>query len=240
MDYRDVLKHGDEFYLPNLSIDIVIIGYEVGALKCLLLKLHDKWILPGGYIGRTESVADSAMRILRDRTGLQDAHLKFLEVFGKKDRQFGSDNADYFKESGLEWQENSWVTNRFVTLAYYSLVDIRETNPVIANFDEAFGWFRFDALPEMWMDHASIVHTARNRLKEDIKHEHMTFELLPEEFTMPELHQLHQVILEEKIDRSRFQKKMLSTDLFERLPKKQRDTPGRNPYQYRVKKTELS
>ena len=111
---------------------------------------------------------------------------------------------------------------------------------MVTHFDEAFGWFRFDELPEMWMDHASIVRTARNRLKEDIKHEHMTFELLPEEFTMPELHQLHQLILEEKIDRSRFQKKMLSTKLFERLPKKQRDTPGRNPYQYRVKKSDPS
>ena len=47
--------------------------------------------------------------------------------------------------------------------------------------------------------------------------------------------QLHQAILEEPLDRSRFQKKMLATGLFERLPKRQKDSPGRNPYQYRVK-----
>jgi hypothetical protein len=52
---------------------------------------------------------------------------------------------------------------------------------------------------------------------------------------MPELHQLHQTILGEKIDRSRFQKKMLSTGLFERLPKRKKESPGRNPYQYTVK-----
>ena len=94
----------------------------------------------------------------------------------------------------------------------------------------------FAVLPKMWMDHKSIVNTARQRLKEDIPHEQMTYNLLPKKFTMPELHQLHQVILEKKIDRSRFQKKMLATGMFERLPKLEKSTPGRNPYQYRVKK----
>jgi 8-oxo-dGTP diphosphatase len=90
-------------------------------------------------------------------------------------------------------------------------------------------------LPSMWMDHKSIVLEAREKLKEDIKHEHMTYNLLPKEFTMPELHQLHQTILEEKLDRSRFQKRMLSSGIFERLPKLQKETPGSNPFQYRVK-----
>ncbi|MGB5244631.1 MAG: hypothetical protein WBN50_13505, partial [Lutimonas sp.] len=43
--------------------------------------------------------------------------------------------------------------------------------------------------------------------KEDMKQEQITFNLLPDEFTMPELHQLHQTILEENLDRSRFQKR---------------------------------
>ena len=235
MDYRNVIEHGDQFYLPNLSIDIVIIGYDDGVLKCLLLKLQDKWILPGGFIRRTESVDAAASSILRERTGLSDPHLKFLEVFGNSNRHFGKEIQKFAREQGLDWHAENWINNRFVTLAYYSLVDINHTQPVLGDIDEDYGWFRFDSLPNMWMDHAPIVAKARERLKEDIKHEHMTFELLPEKFTMPELHQLHQVILEENIDRSRFQKKMLSTNMFERLPTKQRDTPGRNPYQYRVK-----
>jgi 8-oxo-dGTP diphosphatase len=136
----------------------------------------------------------------------------------------------------MEWREDYWFNNRFVSLAYYSLVNMDKTHPSVRHFDEAFAWFDFDELPEMWMDHKSIVNTARQRLKEDIPHEQMTYNLLPKKFTMPELHQLHQVILEEKIDRSRFQKKMLATGMFERLPKLEKSTPGRNPYQYRVKK----
>ena len=80
------------------------------------------------------------------------------------------------------------------------------------------------------------MEAARLSLREDIRHEQITFNLLPDTFTMPELHQLHQTILQEPLDRSRFQKKMLATGLFERLPQRQKDSPGRNPYQYRVKR----
>ena len=124
-----------------------------------------------------------------------------------------------------------------MTLAYYSLVDIDQTKPVLGSVDEAFAWFSMDALPEMWMDHKEIVQTAQNRLKNDVQQEHLTYNLLPEEFTMPQLHQLHQTILGEDLDRSRFQKKMLASGIFERLPKLKKDTPGRNPYRYRIKKS---
>lgn len=232
---KEFLERGGEYFLPNLSIDLVIIGYEENVLKCLLLKMGEKWLLPGGYIKRDESVDESAIRILSIRTKLEYPHLKFLSVFGKDDRQFKKEWEEFFEKSGLTWKEDYWINDRFVSLVYYSLVNIEYTYPSVSNFDEAFAWFSFDDLPEMWMDHQAMVMEARARLKEDINQEQLTYKLLPDEFTMPELHKLHQTILGEKIDRSRFQKKMLSTGVFERLPERQKDTPGRNPYQYRIK-----
>jgi len=235
VDLTDFLKHGDEIFLPDLSVDLVIIGYEKGELKCLLLKVRDKWLLPGGYIRRDESVDSAAVRILRERTGLEAPHLKFLAVFGDKNRRFQKEWEELLKEHSLDWNQDYWVFDRFVSLTYYSLVHIESTKPRVSNFDEAFSWFSFDELPEMWMDHNEILSAARDRLKEDILKEPLTYKLLPDQFTMPELHQLHQLILQEQIDRSRFQKKMLSSGLFERLPKRRSNAPGRNPYQYRVK-----
>jgi len=238
MDLYKIYSEGDKFFLPNLSIDLVIIGYQEGDLKCLLLKIDNKWLLPGGYIKIDESVKNAAKRILKERTGLDNQHLKFLSVFGDKDRQFKEELVDYLKKKHLDWKEDSWVNNRFVTLTYYSLVDIDSIKPVIGNFDEQFSWFSFDNLPRMWMDHRSILLEARNRLKEDVQQEHLTYNLLADKFTMPELHQLHQTILGEKLDRSRFQKKMLSSGIFKRLPELQKESPGRNPYQYSVKSKE--
>ena len=162
--------------------------------------------------------------------------IKFLSVFGDKKRKFKDVIKESFEITGIEWKEDYWFNNRFVSLAYYSLVNMDKTFPSVSQFDEAFAWFDFDELPEMWMDHKSIVNTARERIKKDIHQEQMTYNLLPKEFTMPELYQLHQVILQEKIERSRFQKKMLATGMFERLPKLLKSSPEQNPYQYRVKK----
>lgn len=234
MDLKKFLEKGNEFVLPNLSIDIVIIGYRAEELNCLLLQIDDKWLLPGGFILNDESVENAVKRVLKERTSLQDTHFKFLEVFGDKDRRFKQMWKEFYKKSGLSWTDDCWLNSRFITLAYYALVNMEKTFPALNETDQAFAWFSFDKLPNMWMDHKSIALTARNRLKEDMKQAQITFNLLPDEFTMPELHQLHQTILEEKLDRSRFQKKMLSTNLFERLPEQHKDSPGRNPYQYRV------
>ena len=62
MDIKKMLEHGADYFLPNLSIDIVIVGYQDNKLKCLLLNLGDKWALPGGYIKHDESVEDAANR----------------------------------------------------------------------------------------------------------------------------------------------------------------------------------
>jgi len=235
MDVQQFLEQGNKHHLPNLSIDIVIIGYAQHDLKCLMLEMEDKWLLPGGYIRNEESVNDAALRILKERTGLEDPHLKFLSVFGHQNRFFSEEWKAFFAKINLDWQSDYWINNRFVTLTYYSLVNIENTKPKVGNFDKSFAWMSFDKLPDIWLDHKEIVLEARNRLKEDIKQEHSTHNLLAEKFTMPELHRLHQNILEEELDRSRFQKKMLATGLFERLPKKQKESPGSNPYQYRVK-----
>jgi hypothetical protein len=112
---------------------------------------------------------------------------------------------------------------------------MKEVHPEVGPFLEDIKWFDFDRLPAMWMDHREIIDTARNQLKEDILKEQLSHLLLPSEFTMPELHQLHQHILGQQLDRSRFQKKMLASDFFERLPKRQQQVPGPNPFVYRFR-----
>ncbi len=236
MDMREIIERGANYFLPNLSVDVVIIGYEEGVLKCLLLQIGGKWVLPGGYIGLKESVEEATSRVLETRTGLSNSHVSFLSVFGDKDRKFDEEFKQFFEQKGIEWKQDFWIFGRYVTLAYYSLVDIKNTTPILGSFDDAIQWHSFDALPDLWMDHGQIALSALRRLQSDIKREQITYNLLTKNFTMPQLHQLHEVILKEKIDRSRFQKKMLSSGLFERLPQLAKETPGRKPYQYTLKK----
>lgn len=237
MKLKKIIEEGSKHFLPNLSVDLVIIGFKEGILKCLLLKVGEKWVLPGGHIRMNESVDAAVIRTLKERTSLEKPHFKFLRVFGDHNRNFAKEFKEYFDDAGLEWNDKHWLAQRFVTLAYYSLVDMDNMTPTPGEFDEAVAWFDFEQLPEIALDHKNIILEARNRLKQDIQREQLTYNLLPTHFTMPELHQLHETILSEKLDRSRFQKKMLATGTFERLSKRQSDTPGSNPYQYRLKKS---
>jgi len=236
MSIKEYLNQAPQQFIPQLSVDIATIGYQDGLLKCLLLNFKDKWMLPGGFVFQTESVEDAAYRVLSERSGITNAHLQFLQVFGDKERNFYSEYEKYFQAEELETATYKWFNHRFVTLSYYALIDIEKSEPKVGPMDSAWGWFSIDDLPSMMMDHQDIVMSARERLQRDIKSEVISYNLLTEEFTMPELHQLHQVILGEPIDRSRFQKKMLSSGRFERLPQAQKERPGRNPYLYRIKK----
>ena len=143
MDISEFVKNGDQYFLPNLSIDLVIIGYSDAKLKCLLLKIGKKWLLPGGYVQRNESVEDAAQRILKSRAGLEDTFLKFLAVFGSEDRQFKSFLEQFAINEHIHLDQKSWLTGRFVSLTYYALVNYEEIFPTTGDFDEAFGWFDF-------------------------------------------------------------------------------------------------
>ena len=108
------------------------------------MQIGEKWLLPGGYIGKVESVDTAAGRILKERTGLGDPHLKFLSVFGNADRHFRKEWKAFVKKLGQPWKEDYWFNARFVSLAYYSLVELGTTHPVPGDYDEAAAWVAVD------------------------------------------------------------------------------------------------
>ena len=51
------------------------------------------------------------------------------------------------------------------------------------------------------------------RLKGKVRYEPIGFELLPKEFTLGQLQTLYEIVLERRLDRRNFRKKILSMDL---------------------------
>ena len=79
----EFFEKGDQFYIPQLSIDCVIFGFHEGELKVLLLQWKEskKWCLPGGFILKEEHIDDAAVRILQNRTGLKNIYLQQFHTF---------------------------------------------------------------------------------------------------------------------------------------------------------------
>ena len=231
MDLKAIFEEGDKYFLPNLSIDVVVIGYD-GQLKFLLMKNNNSWNIPGGYIGRSESVKDASSRILKELTGLYVDNLKLLSVFGDAHRNFGDQFKLLAEQNGVKWNPNNWLNSRFVSLVHYVMLNIEDVIIEGNDFYDEICWVSIENLVDMNLDHLEIISSTLTQLRTDINEGKTCHELLPNPFTMPQLHQLHQVILQREIDRSRFQKRMIKGGKFRRLPQSKTPSRGRNPYLY--------
>lgn len=186
-----------EYERPALTVDCIIFGFDKDQIKVLLTKraiepFTGKWAFPGGFMNMDETADDCARRKLFEEAGLKDIFLEQLYTFSGLDRD---------------------PRYRVVSVAYYALV--RSTDYILeAGLDiEQVQWFSLDEIPELAFDHNEILSVAIERLKGKIRYQPIGFELLPERFTLPELHRLYEAVLQQKVERGNFRKKILSMDL---------------------------
>jgi 8-oxo-dGTP diphosphatase len=232
-------------YIPQLSVDCVIFGFSHNQLKVLSPKLifkGDFWSLPGGFVRQDESIDQAARRILEQRTGITDIYLEQFHVFGNKDRsnlgffdRISELNEEAFVAHHFNRKELEWITKRFVSIGYYALVDISKVIPVRMETDQSVEWYDIQNLPPMIMDHNDIVASALVSLQQNLDQKLIAFNLLPETFTMNELQEIYEVVLNKTFVRSNFQKKVLDLNVLERLEKKFTGKPNKAPYLYRFR-----
>lgn len=214
-----------DFPRPSLTVDCVVFGLDQEDLKIMLIKrklspFQGKWALPGGFVHINENLDAAAKRELKEETGIEKVFLEQLYTFGEVNRD---------------------PRERVVTVAYYALVNLCE-HKIHARTDAVkAAWFSVDDLPELAFDHELIIDTASQRLKGKVRYQPIGFELLPEKFTLFQLQKLYEIILEQKLDKRNFRKKILSMDLLIELDEVEEDVSHRAArlYQFDEKKYEL-
>lgn len=227
-------SEGVETFLPHLSINCVVLGFRHPDLKVLAHKMQvvDNWLLPGGYVKKTESVDEAANRNLK-LFGIEEVFLRQIKTFGDVNRVNGIDrtkiNPDYMQSDLFDW-----IDQRFVSVVYYGLVNLSATNVNPGGLMDDFAWFDVDKTDGFAMDHAQIVSETRKILSTEILNYPVISSLLPELFTINELRGLFESILNRPIDRGTFRRKMLKLDLIEQIDEK-KDSPGRPSHLFRLK-----
>jgi hypothetical protein len=126
-----------------------------------------------------------------------------------------------------------WLLKRFVSIGYYALVDFTKAIPTPDSISDSCDWFSLDSLPTLMQDHRQIVDKALQVLQANLDHKLIGFNLLPENFTMGDLQCLYETILNKKLIRAAFQRKMLSLGILERVAKKWTGGAHKAPYLYR-------
>lgn len=229
-----------EAYLPGLSVDNVIFGFHADQLKVLLLECRNRkdWMLPGGYIRKDESVDDAAKRVLQDRSGLKNVYLQQFSVFGETRRTKESVMRSAMKSLDISFKDGDWFNQRYVTIGYYALVEFEKVKPTPDTFSVSCAWFDLNALPTMIFDHKEIVEQALVALRQHLHYKPIGYSLLPSTFTMKSLQAIYETILQRKLDRSNFNRKMLSLGILEKKEKLFTGAAHKAPYQYSFNKKE--
>ena len=235
MDMAEFIANGYKRFIPHLSIDCAIFGYHENQLKVLLRswKRVDGWCLPGGNIDRSESIDAAANRILNERTGLTDVFLQQYYTFGDFDRLMNPKNEMLLKSSWLYKEaRGSWLDNRTVSIGYYALIEFSKAVLKPDEFSKDCAWFDIQRLPVLLFDHENMIKKALNTIRTQLKYQPVGLNLLPAKFTLPELQKLYETILDRKIDRRNFQKKILSMGILKQLDQRRKIGPHRSPNLY--------
>lgn len=201
------------------STDCVIFGFHANELKILLIERNEEpykgWrALPGYIVKADESIDDAAERILYELTGLRDLHMEQFHTFGDVDRH---------------------PQGRVITVAYYALIQIdtqQELKPV-TNFARSASWYPVNELGKLPFDHRKIFETGFRKIRRRLSYQPIAFELLPEKFTLTQLQTLYEAILNKKLDKRNFRKKMLSYGFLKELDEKQKGVSYRAAKLYR-------
>jgi len=224
---------------PGLSIDCVIFGFHENELKVLLLKPKndDCWALPGGFVKTDQDVDTEAVRVLKNRTGLDDIFLKQFYLFGNVSRNKAG-HVDKMIENGMiDESLREWFSQRFVTIGYYALVEYSQVkSPTPDDVSEDCQWKPLHDLPELWLDHYEILKRAHHDLKKALNDQPIGLNLLPELFSMPELQALYETVLEKELDRRNFRRKMLAYDILIQTDERRTGGAHKPPILYKFDK----
>lgn len=201
----------------SVSVDCVIFAMKAGQLLVLLSKRkvlsHDtEWSLPGDFIKTEENLVDAPGRILEDLAGIKDVYVEQVRTFGHTER---------------------YPNTRVITVSYYALVN-PENYELLSNNDnvEETAWFNIKEIPTLVLDHQEILDKALGKLKRRIRTEPIGIKLLKKKFSLTQLQQIYEGILDTELDVRNFRKKVFKLDFLEKLNEKEQNVPHRRANLY--------
>ena len=202
---------------PALTVDCVVFGLDDEDLKVLLIQrdqppYEGAWALPGGFVDMDETVEQAALRELQEETGISDVYLEQLYTFSTVDRD---------------------PRGRTVSVAHYALVRLSDHKVRAATDARDAGWFPVRRAKKLAFDHDEILKVALVRLRGKVVYQPIGFELLPPKFTLSALQRLYETILQQRLDKRNFRKKVLSLGVLIELDERERGVPHRAARLYR-------
>ena len=188
----------------KIAVDNCIFTIINNELHILLIQMkkapyQGMWALPGGMIKQNETLDKAALRILKEETNISELYLEQLYSFGKTNRD---------------------PLGRVISVAYFALIPYVGLKIKTLPKYQSVQWWKFADIPKLAYDHNEIIKYAKKRLAWKIAYSNIVWSLLPEKFTINQLQKVYEAILEKKLDKRNFIKKILSLDLIAKIGQK--------------------
>ncbi|OGH46979.1 MAG: hypothetical protein A3A51_01225 [Candidatus Levybacteria bacterium RIFCSPLOWO2_01_FULL_39_10] len=185
---------------PAVSVTVLIFSINDGRLEVVLINRVREpfvgfWSLPGDILPIKNDLDEAAKKILFDKTGIKNIYLEQLYTFGDPKRD---------------------PRGRVITVAYFALLPYNSVDLSKAPDALHAKWIPVKNLStNLAFDHKKIIAYGAERLKNKIEYSNIARALLPEKFRLSELQKIHEIILNTKLDKRNFRKRMLSMKLIE-------------------------
>lgn len=202
----------------------------VTSLKILLYERHavpyqDKWCLPGGFLGIDEMPEENITRKISEKSHVDKCWMEQLYTFcdTRRDPRARVISITYLglmneAESGKVGSKSTWFTIR--PDSSQSMTFVRDS---LTLSESDFGF-----------DHYNIIRVALERLRSKILYSDIVFNLLPEEFTLTQLQNVYETILDKKDQAANFRRKI--TDMVQETDRHTSDK-GHRPAKLYTKAT---
>ncbi|MGC8828727.1 MAG: NUDIX hydrolase [Verrucomicrobiia bacterium] len=177
---------------PAVAVDCVVFGLVLDCVEILLIQRKAEpfkynWALPGGFLNIDEDLETAARRELFEETNIRAEFLEQIGAFGKPNRD---------------------PRDRVISIAYYTMIKPDGLKIKAGSDAMDYQWFYIRNLPPLAFDHKEIIEKALNILRKKVETEPFGIELLPYKFKLSQLQNLYEDILNTRIDKRNFRKKL--------------------------------
>lgn len=200
----------DAYERLPVTVDLILMSVIDGAPAVLLTRrdqhpFEGVWALPGGFVRMGESLDEAAHRVLVEKAGMADAYVEQLYTFGAVNRD---------------------PRTRIISVAYFALLPADrfaaalKAMPDLALAEIAVPWKGEAGGPvevrigdgdplDLAFDHDEVVSLAVRRLRGKLDYSGVAFALLPERFTLRALQDVYEAILDTKLNKPAFRRRMI-------------------------------
>ena len=182
--------------LASVAVDLLVFTIDEGKLKILTIRRQYPPFmgfraLPGVFVGADETLDQAARRGLWEETGLRDIYLEQLYTWGTLDRD---------------------PRRRVISVSYLALVDagrLRDVAPGLRTTQAELSDVQaFLEAGDVAFDHRDMVAYGCQRLANKVEYTPIAFSLVPEEFTLPQLQRVYEILLGKPLYKANFRKKI--------------------------------